>query len=178
MDAPRIVITGSTRGIGFGLARAFCERGCSVVVTGRARDAVDAAVARLGEHAVGCVCDVSDAARLESLWAAACDAFGGVDVWINNAGTCNAIRPFVELDAGEVRRVLDTNLYGAMMGSHVALRGMLRQGHGKLFNMEGWGSHGETSPGMAPYSTTKRAIRYFTTRSPARPRTRPCKSGR
>jgi NAD(P)-dependent dehydrogenase (short-subunit alcohol dehydrogenase family) len=49
-----------------------------------------------------------------------------------------------------------------MLGSHVALRGFLRQGRGQLFNMEGWGSRGERKPGMTPYCATKLALRYFT----------------
>jgi len=48
-----------------------------------------------------------------------------------------------------------------MLGSQVALKGMLKQGYGQIFNMEGWGSNGEWSAGMTPYATTKRAVSYF-----------------
>ncbi len=162
-----IVVTGSTRGIGFGLADAFLARGCSVVIVGRTAKAVDEAVAALGaKHArarvVGCPCDVTRAEDLERVWEVASRAFGDVDVWINNAGTCNAAKAFVDLPAEEVSSVVDTNMRGTMLGSQVALRGMLRQRRGKLFNMEGWGSRGEWSRGLTVYSTTKRALRYFT----------------
>jgi NAD(P)-dependent dehydrogenase (short-subunit alcohol dehydrogenase family) len=162
-----IVVTGSTRGIGFGLADALLARGRAVVVVGRTARAVDEAVARLGDkhdpaRIAGCPCDVTRGEELEALWEAATRAFGEVDVWINNAGTCNAARAFVELPAEEVLSVLDTNMRGTMLGSQVAVRGMLRQGHGKLFNMEGWGSRGEWSRGLTVYGTTKRALRYFT----------------
>src|SRR4051794_3861411 len=138
-----IVITGSTRGIGFGLADAFLARGRAVVVSGRTEGAVDEAVARLaakhGRDLLGGVAgDVTSAAALEDLWAGAERRHGQVDTWINNAGTCNPARAFVELPAEEVERVIDTNVRGTMLGSQVALRGLLRQGHGKLFNMEGW----------------------------------------
>jgi NAD(P)-dependent dehydrogenase (short-subunit alcohol dehydrogenase family) len=160
-----IVITGSTRGIGFGLAGAFLARGCSVVVSGRTHDAVDEAVAKLGaepSRVIGVPCDVTSAGDLQALWERATAAFGSVDVWINNAGTCNAARAFADLEAAEVTNVIDTNMRGAMLGSHVAVRGLLRQGRGKLFNMEGWGSRGEWSRGLTAYGTTKRALRYFT----------------
>jgi NAD(P)-dependent dehydrogenase (short-subunit alcohol dehydrogenase family) len=156
-----VVITGSTRGIGRALARAFLERGCSVVISGRSE--VAAAVAEMAsERVAGHACDVTDAAQVQALWDAAVRAFGRVDCWINNAGTANRVRPTTELDPGELARVVEINLVGAMYGSRIALAAMLRQGHGKLFNMEGWGSRGEYSPGMVPYATSKRALRYFT----------------
>ncbi|MBK6519929.1 MAG: SDR family oxidoreductase [Polyangiaceae bacterium] len=162
-----IVVTGSTRGIGLGLADAFLARGCSVIVSGRTRASVDAAVLALAEkhgsaRVVGVACDVTSASALGALWDESARTFGGVDVWINNAGTCNAAKDFVDLPAEEIATVLDTNLRGTVLASHVALRGMLAQRRGKLFNMEGWGSRGEWSRGLTPYCTTKRALRYFT----------------
>lgn len=162
-----VVVTGSTRGIGHGLADAFLARGGSVVITGRTQRAVDEAVTSLAtrhprERILGHACDVTDAARVQSLWDATVERFGAVDHWINNAGTCNAIRPYTELSAEEIASVLDINVRGAMNGSLVALKGMQGQGRGHVFNMEGWGSRNEWSPGMTPYCTTKRALRYFT----------------
>ena len=87
----RIVITGSTRGIGNGLAREFLKRDCSDAISARSADAVDAMVAELGEqygaHRVtGAACDITDPETLQRLWDTAVGAFGGVDIWINNAG--------------------------------------------------------------------------------------------
>lgn len=157
-----VVVTGSTRGIGLGLAEAFASRGCRVVVSGRTPNAVAEAVRKIGERAIGVPCDVSVAAQLEALWEAAVAKHGRVDVWINNAGFCNPIRPFEELSHEQIESVVDANVRGTMLGSHVALRGFLRQGHGQLFNMEGWGSRGERKAGMTPYCSTKLALRYFT----------------
>lgn len=162
-----VVVTGSTRGIGFGLAEAFLARGAAVMVTGRSDSAVENAVRALsgkpgGRNVHGQACDVTDATELQRLWDEAYARFGRVDHWINNAGTCNAIKPYAELSALEIASVLDTNVRGAMNGSLVALQGMQRQGGGHVFNMEGWGSRNEWSPGMTPYCTTKRALRYFT----------------
>jgi NAD(P)-dependent dehydrogenase (short-subunit alcohol dehydrogenase family) len=166
-DAPVVVVTGSTRGIGLGLAEAFLARGCAVVVSGRSASAVAEVVARLAMRAetsrvIGQACDVREHAQLAALYAAGERAFGRVDVWINNAGTCNDQRPTVELTPEDIGSVVDINLRGTMYGSHVALNRMIAQGHGKLFNMEGWGSGGEWKAGMTPYSTTKLGLRYFT----------------
>jgi NAD(P)-dependent dehydrogenase (short-subunit alcohol dehydrogenase family) len=163
---PVVVVTGSTRGIGLGLAEAFLDRGCRVVVSGRSPEAVAKAVGELsarhaGAEVTGHACDVGDLGQVESLWSAATAAFGGVDLWVNNAGICTAQLPFVDLPPEEIASVVRTNLMGAMHGSHVALRGMQRQGRGQIFHMEGWGSRGEWLPGMTLYSSTKLALRYF-----------------
>ena len=159
-----VVVTGSTRGIGFGLAQAFVARGCSVVVSGRDEAAAKDAAEKLGdqERVLARGCDVSSASQLQALWDASVEKFGRVDIWINNAGYCNSIRPFAELSHEQIERVIDANVRGTMLGSHVALRGFLAQGRGQLFNMEGWGSHGETKAGMTPYCATKLALLYFT----------------
>lgn len=138
-----------------------------MVISGRSDASVEETVASLAaQHSParvrGVACDVSRASDLQRLWDESARVFDGVDVWINNAGTCNAARDYAELSADEVAAVIDTNVRGTMLASHVALRGLLAQGHGKLFNMEGWGSRGEWSRGLTPYCTTKRALRYFT----------------
>ncbi len=162
-----VVVTGSTRGIGFGLAQAFAARGCRVVVNGRSQAAVDAALARLasiasgGAH-VGCAGDVANRADVERLWDTAAELTGNVDIWINNAGLITPRRTFHELDFGQVRKVVDVNLTGTMACCHVAIAGMLRQGGGDLYNFEGFGSDGMIRPGLTTYGTTKRALRHFT----------------
>src|SRR5262245_19540984 len=82
-----IVITGSTRGIGYGLAEAFLTRGCRVMICGRSSPLVESAIERLTKsgNAAGRVCNVSDASDLQALWDDAVSRFGRVDVWINNA---------------------------------------------------------------------------------------------
>ena len=164
----KAVITGSTKGIGFALARELLTRGHSVVVTGRTQAAVDDAVERLrpaatGEAAMhGFTVDVTDAAQVEKLWSAAVDALGGVDLWINNAGVANTTRPIVETSAEDVRTMVTTNMLGTVYGSQVAVRGMTAAGGGQLFNVLGGGSDGRIRPGMGVYSATKRGLDSFT----------------
>ncbi len=163
----RIVITGSTRGIGRGMAAAFLARGCQVLISSRSQAHVDQAVAALGvqsspAHVRGVVCDVTSYRDLQGLFDQAAGAFGGVDIWINNAGIPQSHQPFDTLPPEEIRAVIETNLIGVMMGSQVAVQRMLGQGHGVLFNMEGLGSSGEIRPNMALYGASKRAVRYFT----------------
>ena len=162
----RIVITGSTRGIGNGLAREFLKRRCRVAVSGRSQAQVEALVADLGQYygesrVCGTACDITDPQQLQQLWDCAADAFGGVDVWINNAGVSIARMPLWEQDDAELARLVDTNVTGALLASKTAISNMVRQGHGQVWNTEGFGSDGATQTGMVAYGATKRAVRYL-----------------
>lgn len=168
-DAKNVVITGSTRGIGKGMAREFLNRGHNVVISGRTQDSVDAALADLkdaaeakGARLAGVPCDVSDINQVQSLWDKAVEHLGSVDIWINNAGRTNSSNKIATLPAGEFSGVVGTNLLGTMYGCQVALRGMQAQGHGALYTFEGFGSNGMQAPGNHVYGTTKYAITYFT----------------
>ncbi len=161
-----IVITGSTRGIGNGLAREFLKRDCSVVISGRSEASVDPVVADLAEYygsefVAGAACDITNADSLQALWNVATSAFGSVDVWINNAGVSIARGPVWEQDDAEIAQLVTTNLTGSLLGSKIAIRNMVEQGGGQVWNTEGFGSDGATQTGMVAYGSTKRAIRYM-----------------
>ena len=163
----RVVITGSTRGIGLGMAREFRKRGHDVAISSRGQEAVDQAVTDIAGvvgsgKVVGIACDVSNRAQVEALWQGACDALGGVDIWINNAGITGPKKLVSELADTEMAAVIDTNIWGMIHGTRVPLAGMTAQGSGKIFNFEGFGSDGMTAPGLTIYGTTKRALTYFT----------------
>lgn len=157
------VITGSSRGIGFGLARELLKLGTNVVVTGRSAEAVDAAVAQLGapDKVLGVAADVTDPQQVQALWDAAATRFGRVDIWINNAGTTTNPVPLWEVGSEEIRQTVETNLLGTLFGMQVATRGMRAQGGGQIFNVEGLGSKGEVQVGLLPYACTKAAVGYL-----------------
>jgi NAD(P)-dependent dehydrogenase (short-subunit alcohol dehydrogenase family) len=169
--APRIVITGSTRGLGFQLAREFLRRGCSVVVSGRGRAAVNAAVAALRAEfpragVRGIACDVADPAQVQALWDGAAKALGGVDHWINNAGIGQPTVPIWDLDPSEAEAIVRTDLLGVLYGAGTAMRGMTAQppgpagARGAVWFMEGHGSDGRIMSGLSVYGAAKRALRY------------------
>lgn len=162
-----VVITGSTRGIGFGLADAFLTRGCAVVISGRSQAAVDKSVQELrSKHkdaqVTGVPCDVSQPEQQQTLWDKAILQFGRVDIWVNNAGWSGEEGMVWERPSGELASIAETNILGTLYGSQVAMRGMLMQGDGAIYNMEGMGSDGRKHAGLTMYGTSKYAVHYFT----------------
>lgn len=162
-----IVITGSTRGIGYGLGESFLALGCAVVINGRTHQAVDEAVVKLSaahqcDRILGQPCDVTHLEQVQLLWENAKTRFGRVDIWINNAGIGHSLREIWQLSADEIRSVIEANLVGALYGAKVALTGMLDQGFGAIYNMEGMGSSGRVQRGMAVYGSSKAGLRYLT----------------
>jgi NAD(P)-dependent dehydrogenase (short-subunit alcohol dehydrogenase family) len=166
MKSRHIVITGSTRGIGLGLARAFLARGHFVSVSGRHRVSVNEVTRQLqeefgGEKVAGFVVDVTRPRSLDQLWLKA-SLWNPVDIWINNAGVGQPDELFHHIHPEVIDGVIQTNLMGVMNGTRVAYLHMKQQGHGAIYNMEGFGSGGRVKPGMTLYGTTQRAVRYFT----------------
>jgi NAD(P)-dependent dehydrogenase (short-subunit alcohol dehydrogenase family) len=161
-----VVITGSTRGLGFGLAEAFLALGARVVVSGRSQASVDQATAKLArkhgtDRVRGFVCDSTELSQLEGLYDSAEGAFGPVDLWINNAGTNVAQLPLMNQPAGALAQVVQTNLVGVVLGTRVAVARMAERG-GAVYNVDGFGADGRMRrTGMAVYGATKAAVRYF-----------------
>jgi NAD(P)-dependent dehydrogenase (short-subunit alcohol dehydrogenase family) len=162
-----VVITGSTRGIGYGMAHEFLQRGHQVMISGRSAESSEKAAlalaakhdaARIGHHA----CEVADYGQVQALWDAAVQRFGRVDIWINNAGVTTYEEHFENLQPDDIRAMVETNSLGMMYGSHVALRGMKKQGSGQIYNMEGLGSDGMIRASTLVYGSTKYGLRYFT----------------
>jgi NAD(P)-dependent dehydrogenase (short-subunit alcohol dehydrogenase family) len=161
-----VVITGSTHGIGYYMAAAFLERDCQVTISGRTKPAVDDAITRLEvkyppESILGVPCDVTDYYQVQQLWGEAQHHFGRIEIWINNAGTASPRMKFWDIPPENYDEVVRANVLGTMYGTKVALAGMLAQGYGALYNMEGFGSHGRGMRGMTLYGSTKTAVHFI-----------------
>ena len=162
-----IVITGSTKGIGFGMARQFLIRGHDVMVSSRRVEAVGQAVEQLRRDypqrtISGQACDVSDYDDVQTLWEKSVEALGSVDIWVNNAGRDGLKVPFFALPKEDYLQTISTNMVGLMHCNRVVIPGMYAQGGGTIWNMEGFGSNGQTRPGAGVYGATKYALKYFT----------------
>ncbi|HDZ40768.1 MAG TPA: SDR family oxidoreductase [Bacteroidetes bacterium] len=162
-----VVITGGSRGIGFGLVREFLLRGLNVTFCGTTDHSVMKAMNLLTEEWSskkfrGVVCDVSKEDDLLNLWEFGTKIFGEVDIWINNAGIDNPQATFNKLQPSVINRLIDINIKGLIHASHIAYNNMLKQGKGSIYNMGGLGSDGRMIKGLTPYGMSKRAVQYFT----------------
>jgi NAD(P)-dependent dehydrogenase (short-subunit alcohol dehydrogenase family) len=156
------VVTGSTRGIGRGLAEALVARGYRVAIASPTASDAREAAAEIGNGAVGFDCDVRDAAQVQALFDGAVAAFGSVDLWVNNAGLALTGAELADLPSADFRQMLEINVLGTMHGCQVALTGMRARGHGAIYNVFGAGSDGQPVPHMIGYATTKRAVQFLT----------------
>ena len=161
-----IIVTGSTRGIGYGLAKNFLERGAQIVISGRSQESIDQACQSLkedfsGDQILGVPCDMRDYNQVNNLWQKAQEHFGKVDIWINNAGIAQSQTDFWDLSPELISTLVETNITGAMYGAKVALAGFLSQGYGAFYNMEGLGSDGRRVDGLTLYGTSKYGLHYL-----------------
>jgi 3-oxoacyl-[acyl-carrier protein] reductase len=123
------VVTGSSAGIGRGIVERYAEQGAAVVVNSRSRDRAEQAAAELrnrGFRAMGVAADVSLPEEVARLADTALEHFGGLHVWVNNAGI-NAIKPSLELEPEAFRRVIEVNLNACFYGSQAAAHAMIQQ---------------------------------------------------
>ncbi len=162
LDQQVIVITGASSGIGLATAETASARGARLVLTARSEDALGEIARRLndaGGEAIYVAADVADRAQVERVAQAAIEHFGRIDTWINDAGVSIYGR-LDQVSEDDARRLFDTNFWGVVNGSLVALPLLKRQG-GALINI---GS--EVSEAVVPlqgmYSASKHAVKGFT----------------
>lgn len=159
-----IVITGSTRGVGFAMAMEFLGAGCNVTLSGRGESLSEEITSELSAFKGKYVyfkCNVQEKTSLQNLWDASFEHWGSIDVWINNAGQ-NSPHEFC-WDIGEsyTENIITSNITGMIFGSQVAAAGMQKQGHGAIYSMEGLGSNNMIQQKTILYGTTKHALTYF-----------------
>lgn len=158
------VVTGSTEGLGLAIAAAFAEAGAAVVVSNHVPAEVARAVAWLrgrGALVAGHPCDVRELDQVGALAEAAAEAFGPIDLWVNNAGVTATQGPTAAVAPERFARVVATNILGTYHGSLVAVRHMAPRRRGKLINLVGQGERRPNPFGNA-YGASKAWIRAFT----------------
>ena len=159
-----VVITGSSRGLGFEMAKRFLELGANVTLSGRNPENLAEAARALHQYEARLLvvqCDVRDSTDVGKLWDLSQTRWGRVDIWVNNAGVNQPNQFLWEISHEHTDTVIRTNLVGTLNGSQIAMRGMMGQGGGFIYNMEGFGSSGALRKGLNLYGTTKRAVTYF-----------------
>jgi L-rhamnose 1-dehydrogenase len=159
-----VIITGAARGIGFGIAQCFAEKGANLVIADLDVDAAQAAAGQLRDagatEAVGVACDVRDRDAVVTMVERAVEAFGRIDALVNNAGIC----PFVdamELTPETWRNTLDVNLTGAFHCTQLAARRMIDRGDGGRIVFITSLSENVTGPKQLDYGASKAGLRMM-----------------
>jgi NAD(P)-dependent dehydrogenase (short-subunit alcohol dehydrogenase family) len=150
------LVTGSTAGIGFAIAKTLAENGARVIVNGRTTASVDQAIAKLSERVSsnllqGCAADLSNAAGVQKLL----DAHGDVDILVNNLGIFDVV-PFAEISDAEWMRFFEVNVMSGVRLSRHYLPLMLQKNWGRIIFISS--ESGICPPGdMVHYGMTKTA---------------------
>ena len=151
------IVTGSTNGIGLAVARRLVTSGADVVVSSRTVEKVGAIADQLSDEgpgrAVGIACDVRDSEECASLVAGAVEAFGRLDVLVNNAGVGH-MKSVTELSLEEWREQIETNLGGVFYCSRAAIPHLSASGDGWIINVGSLASRNSFAGG-AGYNASK-----------------------
>lgn len=156
------VVTGSARGIGAETARMLAQEGMAVVVTdidGEGAAAAARAIVASGAKAIGVKCDVRKEEDVRAMVAAGRDAFGRIDVLVNNAGLVKD-RSLVKMDEADWNLVLDVSLKGVFHCCRAVLPVMNERKWGRIINISSRALFG--NPGQTNYSTAKAGLIGFT----------------
>jgi 3-oxoacyl-[acyl-carrier protein] reductase len=160
LGATTAFVTGSTRGIGLGIARALYGAGAKVAIVGRDVERARAVAAELGDRATGVACDVALAEQVEAAMAAAEAALGPITLLVNNAGLTRD-NILLRLSDDDWDAVLDANLKGAFHTTRAVIKGMMKRRAGRIVNVSSIvGLTG--NKGQANYAASKAGLIGFT----------------
>jgi NAD(P)-dependent dehydrogenase (short-subunit alcohol dehydrogenase family) len=152
------LITGASRGIGYGIAEAFVARGDRVCITGRNEDALKAAVDKLGaDRVISVAGKAHDEAHQVVAVERAMEAFGRVDFLVNNAGTNPVFGPMADLDLNVARKVYETNVISALGFAQQTWKAWQRENGGEIVNIASIAGV-SASPFIGAYGMSKAAL--------------------
>ena len=155
LDGDVAVVTGAGRGIGEGIAKVFADAGAKVVCAARRTEEIERVAAEIrdaGGQAVAVTTDVTDEAAVEALAQAAMTGFGGLDIWVNNAGGSPVQAPLTELPRAEWDATLALNLTAIWVCTNVAAKHM--NDGGRVVNISSLAAE-MVIPGSGHYAAAK-----------------------
>lgn len=161
IEGKTVVITGASRGIGEAAAEVFAEAGAKVALLARGRESIDAIAARIGGNAMAVSCDVSSYEDVAGAIAKAEQAFGPVEVLINNAGVVEPVSHLATSDPAAWGKVIDINLKGVYYGMRAVMPGMIERGRGSILTVSSGAAHNPIE-GWSHYCASKAGAAMLT----------------
>jgi NAD(P)-dependent dehydrogenase (short-subunit alcohol dehydrogenase family) len=157
------IVTGTSRGLGQYFAKALAKAGADLVLTSRTRESLlpfEAEIKALGRRAVSLALDVRNQESIEKMAADAEDAYGQIQILVNNAG-CNIRKPALDVQWEDWNTILDTNLRGSFFVAQAVARRMIAKEYGRIVNI-GSVTCVAGYAGLAPYGASRGGIRQMT----------------
>lgn len=162
LDGKVAIVTGAASGIGFGTAKRFLQEGAKAAICDMRREAIDEAVAQLSKFGTACgfVANVADRAQCDALARQVADAYGRIDILINNAGITRDAQ-FYKMKDEDFYKVIEVNLFGTYNMSKAVVPYMMEQRYGKIVSASSIACI-KGNFGQSNYAASKAAIMSFT----------------
>ncbi len=157
------VVTGGGKGIGRAISLGLAASGASVIVAARTKQEIESVaeeIKKAGGKAIAVQADLTVNEQLENVVNAAINAFGKIDILVNNAAR-SAMRSLIDMREDGWDKVFDTNVKAVWLLSRLAARRMIEQKSGSIINITTTGAE-KTEKGMAAYNTSKAALKMLT----------------
>jgi 3-oxoacyl-[acyl-carrier protein] reductase len=157
LDGLATAVTGAGSGIGQAIACAFAREGARVIVADVQADATRETASQIDDQATCVTVDVTDYRQVQAMVQTALDAFGRLDVLVNNAGVPQSFTPLEDTSDELFDRIYAVNVKGVFYGCKAAIPAMKRQGSGVILNMASTAGI-RPRPGLAAYNASKAAV--------------------
>ncbi|MEJ2718901.1 MAG: SDR family oxidoreductase [Deltaproteobacteria bacterium] len=157
------IVTGAGKGIGKEIALGLARSGAKIVVAARTEAEIDAVadeILSMGGEAVACVTDVTQSDQIDSLVERSVEAFGGIDILVNNAAR-SFLRPLMDLREDGFDKIFNTNVKGTFLLSRAAAKVMMGRGGGRIVNVTTVGAE-RGGAMMGIYHASKAAVKMLT----------------
>lgn len=161
-DDRAVIVTGGGGGIGGAVCAAFAEQRAKVAVFDRDLAAAEATASAIDDHggtALALACDITERGMVDAAVGQVVDAYGAIDVLVNNAGW-DLFVPFLDTDPDDWSRLIDINLVGALHMHHAVVPGMVERGGGRIVNVSSDAARVGSS-GEAVYAACKAGLVAF-----------------
>jgi 3-oxoacyl-[acyl-carrier protein] reductase len=151
------IVTGAAQGFGEGIARLFAAEGARVVVADLNADKAQQVAADIGASALACGVDVSNGEQFQAMVDRCLEAFGDLDVVVNNAGTTHVNQPMLNVDEATFDRVFNVNVKSIFHSAHACVPVFRRRGSGSILNIASTAGL-RPRPGLVWYNSSKGAV--------------------